>query len=216
MNKRSDKGIAGPLAAALLFMLSLASCGVNMIPTKDAWFTQHYIIMQDFERDTYRGLSAAGRQGYQDLFWKYRSAEARSMFEVRLEYVKKNYWRENSQQPWNSDRGRTYILNGSPASIDIDQNSSWPTAGLPSSFLKAQDRSNEDVAADRAEVWTYPYDKYFIRYIFAFVQPNQWKMTQSTGSRYLGEFETYNKTVVFGIRDVQAYKQELAGLEKRK
>ena len=75
---------------------------------------------------------------------------------------------------------------------------------------------NEDVGANRAEVWIYPYDQYFIQYTFAFVQPSQWRMTQTTGSRYLGELETYNKTVTFGIVDEETYKQDLAGLAKKK
>jgi len=219
MNVRIDKSIAGLLAAALFAVLGFAACGISLMPTKDAWFTQHYIIMQDFERDAYRTLSPAGRLGFQDLFWKYRSAQSRAEFEARLEYVKKNYWKENSQQPWNTDRSRTYLLNGSPANIDIDQNNSWPTLGMPASAMVTTNRENEDVAANRAEVWTYSYEKYLIQYIFAFVQPYQWKRIQTTtteGNRYLGEMETYNKTVTFGIGNIQAYKQALSGLEKTK
>jgi GWxTD domain-containing protein len=134
-------------------------------------------------------------------------------YQARLDYVIKNYWKENSQQPWNTDRSRVYLLNGSPASIDYDQNVDFASA-LPGQMAQATSRSNEDVAANRGEIWTYPSGPNFIRYIFIFVQPNQWKMT-ATGTRYLGELEDYNKTVVFGITDLPKYQQDLAALEKK-
>jgi hypothetical protein len=87
---------------------------------------------------------------------------------------------------------------------------------LPGQTADTTSRSNEDVAANRAEVWTYPFDKYFIRYTFYFVQPSQWRITQTTGSHYLGDLENYNKTVTFGIVDEAQYKQALAALDKKK
>jgi GWxTD domain-containing protein len=202
--------------SAVLFSVLTAAANVSAaIPKKDVWYTQHYIIMQDFERKLYRDLSAEGRKAFQDLFWAARTPEARAKFQARLEYVTKNYWKENSKQPWNTDRSRTYLLNGAPASIDYDQNVSFATP-MPGQVADNASRSSEDVGANRAEVWIYPYDKYFIRYTFAFIQPNQWRMTQTTGSRYLGELETLNKTVTFGIVDEGAYKQALAALDKKK
>jgi len=216
MNKGIKRGSWLVLALAGLSVLAVATRGLGAIPKKDAWYTQHYAIMQDFERKAYRKLSEAGRKGFQELFWAARTSEARAKFEARLEYVKKNFWKENNQQPWNTDRSRVYLLNGSPASIDVDQNVSWATIGTPREMRQETDRTNEDVAANRAELWTYPYDKYLVRYIFAFVPPYQWRITAGTGSRYLGEFEEFNKTVTFGIVDIEKYKQDLAGLDKKK
>ena len=137
-------------------------------------------------------------------------------FKARLEFVIKNFWKENSKQPWNTDRGRTYLLNGAPASIDYDQRVDLASiATRPGQGLDVAS-SNEDVGANRAEVWIYPYDQYFIQYTFAFVQPSQWRRTQTTGSRYLGELETFNKTVTFGIVDEASYKQGLDGLAHKK
>lgn len=203
-------------AGAVLFsVLTVAASVSAAIPKKDAWYTQHYIVMQDFERKLYRDLSVAGRQSFQDLFWAARTPEARGKFQARLEYVIKNFWKENSKQPWNTDRGRTYLLNGAPASIDYDQNVNFGTL-LPGQFADNASRSTEDVGGNRAEVWVYPYDQYFIQYTFAFIQPSQWRRTQTTGSRYLGELETFNKTVTFGIVDEASYKQGLDGLAKKK
>jgi GWxTD domain-containing protein len=216
MNKGIKRSSWLVLALAGLSVLAVASRGLGAIPKKDAWYTQHYIIMQDFERKAYRKLSEAGRKGFQELFWAARTSEARAKFEARLDYVKKNFWKENNQQPWNTDRSRVYLLNGSPASIDVDQNVSWATIGTPREMRQETDRTNEDVAANRAELWTYPFDKYLVRYIFAFVPPYQWKITAGTGSRYLGEFETYNRTVTFGIVDLEKYKQVLDELLKLK
>lgn len=216
MNIGNNRRIFIALGAIFLSLLSLPARGVSAIPKKDVWYTQHYIIMQDFERKAYRSLSEEGRKAFQELFWAARTADARATFEARLEYVKKNFWKENSQQPWNTDRSRVYLLNGSPASIDVDQNADWGSLAMPGQMAQATNRANEDVAANRAELWIYQYDKYLIRYTFAFVQPYQWKITQTTGSRYLGEFENYNKNVTFGITDLEGYKQDVAALNKKK
>jgi GWxTD domain-containing protein len=202
---------------AILFSVVTVAARVSAaIPKKDAWYTQHYTIMQDFERKLYRDLSAEGRKAFQELFWAARTSEAKAKFRDRLEYVLRNFKQENRNQPWNTDRGRTYLLNGSPASIDYDQNVDLAMTLMPGQQSQATSRSNEDLGANRAEIWVYSYDKYFIKYTFAFVQPSQWRITQTTGNRYLGELETYNKTVTFGIVNEAAYKQELDGLAKKK
>jgi GWxTD domain-containing protein len=205
----------GALSALFLSVVTLASIVTAAIPKKDVWYTQHYIILQDFERKAYRGLSEVGRKDFQVLFWAARTPEARGTFAARLDYVIKNFWKENSKQPWNTDRGRTYLLNGSPASIDYDQNVSFATP-MPGQVADNVSRSSEDLGANRAEIWIYPYDKYFIRYTFAFIQPSQWRITQTTGNRYLGELEDYNKKVTFGIVDAAKYRQDLDALAKKK
>lgn len=209
------KKLVGAALLPILVILCLPARGFGAIPKKDAWYTQHYIIMQDFERKAYRTLSADGRTAFQELFWAARTQDARATYQARLEYVKKNFWKENNQQPWNTDRSRVYLLNGSPASIDVDQNASWATVGLPSEMRQATDRTNEDVGANRAEIWTYPHSRYLVQYSFIFVQPSQWKVVNS-GNRYRGELEDYSKNVTFGIVDLGKYKQDLADLGKKK
>lgn len=206
----------GVCVAVLGCFCGVASALAAGIPKKDIWYTQHYMIMQDFERKAYKDLSETGRKEFQTLFWAARPAETRAKFQSRLDYVNLNFKTENRNQPWNTDRGRVYLLNGSPASVDFDQNNSWAMMPTPGSMSTPSDRTNEDVAANRAEIWVYSYDKYFIKYTFAFTQPNQWRITQTTGSRYLGELETYNRTVTFGVKDEAAYKQALDALLKKK
>ena len=202
------------LGTALVSLLPLTARGVSAIPKKDAWYTQHYIIMQDFERKAYRALSENGRKAFQELFWAARTTQARANYQTRMDYVMKNFWKENARQPWNIDRSRVYLLNGSPASIEVDQNVDWTTGG-GSQVAQATSRSNEDLGGNRAELWIYSFGQNLIRYIFVFAQPNQWKIA-STGNRYLGQLEDYNKNVVFGITDLEKYKQDLAGLDKKK
>jgi GWxTD domain-containing protein len=219
MISRMDGKNIYSVGAAILLVMMLASCGISLIPTKDVWFTQHYIIMQDFERNAYRTLSDAGRLGFQELFWKYRTAQAKEMYQGRLEYVKKNFWKENSSQPWNTDRSRVFLLNGSPVAIDYDQNVSWGSVNLPGQAGAAgTDRSNEDVQANRAEIWTYQFRQSFVKYAFVFVTPNSWKTTAmpASGNQYRGELEDSSRNVDFGISDLTAYQQELAVLEKKK
>ncbi len=201
---------------ALSFVL-LAACGISLMPTNDPWYTQHYSIMQDFERTAYRTLSEAGKKEFQSLFWAAREPASKAAFEERLGYIMTAFKRENSRQPWNTDRARIYMLNGPPASIEIDQNTNWG-AQLSPYTKEAADRSREDVQANRAEVWTYSFHKQHIQYAFVFSAPNGWKMVPAavSGSAFIGELEDYSKTVTFGIRDPERYKNDLAALEKKK
>jgi len=204
-------------AALILPLVALlSSCGVKMMPTKDAWFTQHYPIMQDFERSAYRTLSEAGKTEFQTLFWAARDPGSKSVFEERLGYVISAYKRENSRQPWNTDRARIYLLNGPPAAIEVDQNTDWGVQiGQPANV--AADRSNEDVQAYRAEVWTYALRSQNVKYVFTFKAPNEWKMSPAavSGNRFIGEFERDNKAVTFGIRDLDRYQRDLEALGKK-
>jgi len=206
----------GVLGAIVLSVLAGAAAAPAAIPKKDVWYTQHYMIMQDFERKLYRELSEQGRLGFQALFWAARTGEAQAKFKSRMEFVLKNYKTENRTQPWNTDRGRTYLLNGPPASIDYDQRVDIASIGALTGPVRDVASSNEDVGANRAEVWIYPYDQFFIKYTFYFVQPSQWRITQTTGSRYLGELENFNKMVTFGLVDEAKYKADLALLDKKK
>jgi GWxTD domain-containing protein len=214
MKKDRTWRLVGVLGLFLLTVAASAARVAAAIPKKDTWYTQHYMIMQDFERKLYRDLSEEGRKGFQELFWASRTSEARGKFLARMDYVDKNFKPENRKQPWNTDRGRIYLLNGAPASVDYDQNNNFSTL-LPGQMSDGASRSSEDLGANRAEIWIYPYDQYFIKYTFAFIQPNQWRITQTTGNRYLGEFENFNKMVTFGIVDEAAYKQALDGLAKK-
>jgi GWxTD domain-containing protein len=216
MNRYRTEWGLGVLGAMILSVLAGAAAATAAIPKKDVWYTQHYMIMQDFERKLYRDLSEEGRKGFQDLFWAARTAEARVKYKARMEFVVKNYKTENRNQPWNTDRGRTYLLNGPPASIDYDQRVDLASIGGLTGPVRDVASSNEDVGANRAEVWVYPYDQFFIKYTFYFVQPSQWRITQTTGSRYLGELENFNKKVTFGAVDEAKYKADLALLDKKK
>jgi GWxTD domain-containing protein len=201
----------------LLTLVFLSSCGANLMPTKDSWYTQHYYIMQDFERTVYRTISKAGKIEFQNLFWTARDPDSRKVFQERLSYITNAYKRENSHQPWNTDRGRIYLLNGPPAAIDIDQNTDWGTK-IGQAVSGGVDRSNEDVQAYRVEVWTYSFRKQYVKYSFMFVAPNEWKMAPAlgAGNKFLGELEAYNRTVTFGIRNPENYNQDLEALEKKK
>jgi len=215
MSYRIRMGTVVAAGAAFVFLALAAGCSLNTMPTKDVWFTQHYPIMQDFERTAYRSLSEKGKADFQSLFWSFRTATAKDTFDARMAYVKQTYARENSRQPWNTDRARVYLLNGTPASVDFDQNTSFNLTNLPGEVNPATDRTKEDVDAVRAEVWLYPFEKYRITYTFLFVKPSQWKMGP-TNDRRLGELENFSKTVVFGVTDEAKYKEALAALETKK
>jgi len=204
------------------FILVLTGCGLNYLPSKDSWYAKHYFIMQDFERDTYKKLTDAGRLEFQKLFWEVRSPLAKQQFDARIAYIEKVYKTENHTQPWNTDRARVYLLNGPPASIDYRQNNDWMMSiqqgtGNTSS-QDVNDRSNEDIQANTAEVWLYPYDKYFVYYVFTFSSPNSWKLSPYTyqNNRYLQQLEQLNKDLTYRINDEDAYKAKLAALPHKK
>lgn len=192
------------IAAALV----PASCGISLAPSRDTWYTQHYMIMQDFEKSLYAKLGPEGKVEFRRLFWASREPGSRLEFGARLRWVSTAFKRENSRQPWNTDRGRIYLLNGNPVALDHDQNDNWSDPAL------AGDRSSEDIGAGLGETWTYRYDKSLVYYSFQFRKPNEWRLSdRMTGNQYRGGLETRNRDVVFGIRDLPAYKAELAKLK---
>ena len=206
-----------------LFLMVLvfltAACGVSSLPSKDSWYARHYFIMHDYEQNIYRQLSAQGRVEFQKLFWEARPPLAQKEFDGRLAAIQQLFKSENRSQPWNTDRARVYLLNGSPASIDYKQNTDWVTTTTRSASgatgsLDMNDRTNEDIQANTAEIWVYPYDKYIIYYIFTFSPPSSWKLNAATfaNNRYLQQFEELNKDLTFPVIDEEAYKARLTAL----
>ena len=178
-----------------------ASCGIRLEPSKDAWYSRHYIVMQNFEKDIYVKLSAEAKAQFQNRFWAFRSTAARGEFETRLSYVMTAFKRENFQQPWNTDRARIYLLNGSPVAIDYQEN--------------GYDRINEDIGARMGEAWTYTYGKYLVTYLFTFRKPAEWRLLdRMTGNQFRGELEARSREEDYGISDLEAYKAELEKLKK--
>ena len=198
-------GTAFLLIAAALVPVS---CGILLAPTRDGWYTAHYMIMQDFEKSLYVKLGTEGKAEFRRLFWVYREPGARMEFGARLRFVTTAFKRENSRQPWNTDRGRIYLLNGNPITLDHDINENWSE---PAAL--AGDRSREDIGAGVGETWTYRYDQNLVVYSFQYRKPNEWRLfDRMTGNEYRGGLEARNRDVVFGIRDLLAYKVELAKL----
>jgi GWxTD domain-containing protein len=190
------------------------ACGIRLEPSKDAWYSQRYIVMQDFEKDIYVKLSAEAKVQFQNGFWAFRSTAARGEFETRLSYVMTAFKRENSQQPWNTDRARIYLLNGSPVAIDYQENGAWD-GGVISDPRYQSDRSNEDIGARYGEVWTYTYGKYLVSYLFGFRKPAEWRLLdRMTGNQFRGELEARSREEDYGISDLEAYKAELEKLKK--
>lgn len=204
------------LAAAALV---LTGCAMNMLPTKDPWYAKHFFIMQDFERKAYSEMSEAGRLEFQKIFWTERTPAARVEFDKRLVYIEQNFRRENSAQPWNTDRARVYLLNGSPASLEYTQNDNWAmqtTGGAAmTGAAGVNSRANEDIQANTLEVWSYPYQQFLVAYAFSFQPPNKWKAVTMTagGARYIGDLEQMNKMTQWGPKDPDAYVRKLDELK---
>lgn len=114
----------------IFVVLCLGACSVNLVPSKDAWYAQHYIIMQEFEWESYKSLSDAGKLQFQELFWTVRDPSAKATFMARLDFANENFRKEKSSQPWNTDRGRIYLLNGRPAEVRYVENDNLGGIGI--------------------------------------------------------------------------------------
>jgi GWxTD domain-containing protein len=202
----------------LLIAAVAAACGMNMLPSNDEWYAQHYFIMQKFETDAYKSMTPEARLEFQQLFWAVRSPSVKREFDSRIAYINNEFKNENSKQPWNTDRARVYLLNGNPASRDYTTNDAWATTsqeGAASAFANsASDRSGEDIQARSMEVWNYPFGRFFVMYGFTFSPPNKWKQANPTPQvgRYLGQFELQNRVEIWGAQDEEAYKRQIAEL----
>jgi GWxTD domain-containing protein len=200
-----------------LIALWTMACGMNSLPSKDPWYAMHFFIMQDFERDSYRSMSGNGRLEFQKVFWAERKPELKAEFDKRMDYIDKNFRKENSKQPWNTDRSRVYLLNGSPASIEYKQNDAWTmqavSGGIGASGVT--DRTGEDIQANTLEVWAYPYDRQLIFYAFVFQPPNKWKAgtMAAGGARYIGQLEAYSKSQFWVAMDPEGYLRKLDELK---
>jgi GWxTD domain-containing protein len=208
----------------ILLVFCFSACSVSLMPSKDPWYAKHYYIMQDFEWDAYKNLSDEGKAQFQELFWKVRDPKSREIFEQRLEYVTKTFKTESRHMPWNTDRGRIYLLVGNPAEIryatneDIGGITVVPTGGEGGGVLGGvnRERSNESIGARQAELWVYPFRSYRITYQFNFSQPRQWKLNpKMSESAFREEMELYCRQVVYGVIDVKKYREQLETLEKK-
>jgi len=202
--------------AWLSMVVILGGCSINLLPSGDPWYMQHYMIMQDFERSAYKDLTPEAKTKFQNLFWEVRRPESYQEYQRRMEFIMKQFKRENSAQPWNTDRARIFLLNGSPASIEYKQMDAW---GISTTRDKAQagsvgDRSGENIQARTGEGWSYSYEKGIVYYVFAFSPPKSWELVQTpfSGNRYIGELEILNRKRTYGIVDRDKYDQALAQL----
>jgi GWxTD domain-containing protein len=196
-------------------LLTLSSCGVNTMPSHDEWYTKHYYIMQDFERQSYKELAPAARLDFQKAFWEARNPKSKQVFDERMAFVMKTYKRDNSRQPWNCDRARIYLLNGPANDVEVTQNTNWAMGvqqGAGGGIASSGDRTNEDISANTSEVWTYRWDIYLVNYVFTFRPPNEWRYSSGTG-RYLGALEEWSKDNTYGILDPADYKLKLEELK---
>jgi GWxTD domain-containing protein len=213
MNFRKTRGL-------VFIILLAAGCGLQLSPSKDPWFAQHYYIMQDFERAAYKNLCLVAKLEFQMLFWEVRTPISKQEFDKRMGYIADNFKKENFRKPWNTGRARVYLLNGRPAEIDSRQNDSWTIQNVGAQRGSGQvvgggDRFGEDVGGNWAEIWTYPFGQFILNYVFTFSRPNSWKIntTAFQGNRYIGQFELKNKLETYSIVDENAYKEKLEALK---
>ena len=135
-----------------LALLAVAPGVVDAAAKKDAWYAQHYFLMQDYERKAYKALTPNGKLEFQKIYWEFRSPAIREEFDRRLAYIEPTFKNENSAQPWNTDRGRIYLLHGRPAGIDQRQNDFWTGQYTPPGAQAgiSSDRSGEDIQGKRS------------------------------------------------------------------
>ncbi len=84
--------------AVLSVLIFLSGCGASLVPSKDAWYAEHYYIMQKFEQDVYKKLSGPAKLQFRDLFWQARKQETRQLFDSRWP-TSTDLQKENRNQP---------------------------------------------------------------------------------------------------------------------
>jgi GWxTD domain-containing protein len=206
------------VALSGLVCFSLSACGLIMLPSKDDWYAKHYFIMQKFEQEAYKSLTANARIEFQKLFWESRSPMAKQEFDKRIAYITDNFKKENFKQPWNTDRARIFLLNGPPAAVDFKPNDAWGTQVVPGGrggTVSADDRTGEDIQASTLEVWTYPYGTQIVYYSFMFQPPSKWTPVQisTAASRFIGELELKSKFETWSVLDEAAYRKKIDELK---
>ncbi len=156
--------------------------------------------MQDYERTLYRTLSEEpASSGFRSFSGRPAIPMPIKLFQERLDFIVKAYKRRrNADQPWNTDRGRIYILNGP------GRRRHRPEHGLGGRSLQgaatgawAVDRNNEDVQAFRTEIWTYSVRSQYAKYVFVFRAPNESGLSAAAveNNQFISLLENYNKTV---------------------
>lgn len=214
----------GTLLLLCFSFLCLSACSMGLLPSKDPWYAKHYIIMQGFEWDTYKTLSPAAKTQFQELFWKVRDPQAQQIFMQRLKVATESFKRESASTPWNTDRGRIFLLHGKPAEVRYVENTDLGGRTAISETARAElgagrdvDRSKEDIGAMMSELWVFPYKGYLINYRFDFSRPRQWKLSPNMSeSAYREEFESHSRVMTYRIIDVEKYKEQLEELKKIK
>lgn len=186
-------GLSAGLAAACL-----AGSGVR----GDEWYGQHLVLLQDWEKKIYARLSPEGRLRFQTLFWDSRDEDSQLEFWDRLEYVRTVYKIESARNPWSTDRGRVYLLNGPPQEISFQ--------ALPGIRpLYSNDPGYDDALGIATEVWSYYYRNRFVRYIFTGRRLQQ-QVYLNTDVRNL---ENENRQAYFGIAiEPEEYRNEVIAL----
>lgn len=199
------------------FLLGLVILGpaaglINALPKKDVWYTQHYFLMQDYERKAYKNLSANGRLEFQKLYWEARPPAAKEEFDLRMAYIMPKFKNENSAQPWNTDRARIYLLNGRPADVVWIQDGGNNAAVR---FNQPSDYVGENIEGKTREVWTYPFEPHLVKYHFSSSPTNKWVQTQPSASegRYIQALELRSRTRSWGPTNEETYKTELDRLK---
>ncbi len=125
----------------IVFILISVSCSSYLKRLKDPYFVNFFekarLIMTDQEIDVYKRLpDEESKEEFIKEFWRIRDPdpgteenEAKIEFEERIDYANRWFWPfSQAQRPddepdndsgWNTDRGRMYIILGSPDLIYI-------------------------------------------------------------------------------------------------
>ena len=196
---------------AIIVCAAVSSCTPTWLPPRDAWLARHFVIMEDFEKTAYTGLRPEGKGRFQTLFWEVRDPGAQDIFEERMALISKAFRRENSARPWDTDRGRIYLLNGPP--LEIIYGESLKTVSAPVSA----DAFEEAVDGISMESWLYLFENVFIVYRFFFRPPNEWRIGPGTyNDVLLRDLEARSREEFFGIPDIETYRIELEHLAAEK
>ncbi len=165
--------------------LVLSSCGINTMPSHDEWYTKHYYIMQDFERQTYKELSPAARLEFQTAFWEARDPKSKKVFDKRMTLRDEDV-QEGQLQPAVELRPGPHLPSQwSAEQRRGQQNANWAMGASRSRRRHLHQRRRPHqrrYLRQHVRALDIPVDIYLVSYVFTFRSPNEWRYSSGTGT----------------------------------
>ena len=184
------KYLIATLVCILVVCCTYYKLSNKLSPDIKKWYELHSPLMQGdvpnwidangrTERQHFLKMPRSIQEGYMALFWDMREIGAYDEFNARLYYVM-TYLDYHGNNPWSSDRGRVFLLAGSP---EIER------------YLRngQETMTSMNESGDLLQWMYYQSGVGAVSYWFEFHPPNEWRLSINAGIRTLGYRESFER-----------------------